>query len=197
MCVFTGKRREDTSLSVVLMVPLTTQQWPHIVLAVGLKHVPERHTNGLAHAHTEIGCHDKRSRLVSAPFLPHSPVPALFLRRQNLHVVHSDQHTHTRTHPAVHTQHLRLSPSRRLLRVCLRVSCQSSITRPLIELSTSGPCCVEGTPTQTSHLRSSYPFLFSSHLFTSAFTRHSFTSVRVRMRACVCECVYTWCEQGI
>lgn len=40
VCVCTGKGRGDTSLSVVLMVPLTTQQLLHIgvVLAVGLKH---------------------------------------------------------------------------------------------------------------------------------------------------------------
>lgn len=146
VCVCTGKRRADTSLSVVLMVPLTTQQLLHIgvVLAVGF--IPQRHaqthTFGLAHAHTEVSCHDKKSQSLSAPFLPHS-LSLFFPYDGRIYM----WFTHSHTPCCSLTDHLHLFPSLHLLCVRLHVSCQSSVTCSLIELSTSGPCHVEGTPT--------------------------------------------------
>lgn len=105
VCVCKGKGRADTSLSVVLMVPLTTRQLLHIgvVLAVGSKH-KDSHTQAFAHAHTLIiGCQDKKEPVgLSAFFFP----PQLsFLYSVSVmaeFTYGSGRPTHN-THPAVHT----------------------------------------------------------------------------------------------
>lgn len=145
VCARTGKRRADTTLSVVLMVPLTTQQLLHIdvVLAVGLK-LKDTHTESGLHMHPlKSAVMIKRASWSLCLF---SPTPCLSSFSVMAEFTYGSCRP-THTHPAVHTEHLHLPAFPHLLRVCLHVSCQSSVTCSLIELSMSGPCCIEGTPT--------------------------------------------------
>lgn len=144
VCVCTGKRR-DTSLSVVLMVPLTTQQLLHIdvVLAVGFKtHTTKTHT------HSRVcTCTLKSAVMIkraSRSLCLFSSTPCLCSFSMMAEFTYGSfrlAHIH-----AVHTDHLHLFPSPDPSCVRLHVSCQSTVTCSLIELSASGPCCVEGTP---------------------------------------------------
>ncbi len=110
VCTRTGKHRADTSLSVVLMVPLTTQQLLHIdvVLALGLKHT-HTHTIGLAHAHPEVSCHDKKNQLVSVPLLPDS-LYLLFFYDGRINIWFMQTNTHPTVHTASSPAHFPASP---------------------------------------------------------------------------------------
>lgn len=120
--VCTDRGRADTSLSVVLMVPLTTQQLLHIgvVLAVGLKHTPQRLTQSDPHMHALIiSCRDKKSQLVSAPFIPNSR-PLLCFYDDRIYIWFSQTNTQTHTLCCSHRA------SSMCVCVCVSVSCQSS-----------------------------------------------------------------------
>lgn len=119
LCAF---RADSSSLSLLLMVPLTTQQLLH--LAVGLNHTP----------HMQWSLHMHKSAVLFC------------LQGLNLHPEHRNQHNLLFT--------LSVFCAR------LHVSCQPSVTRSLIELSTSGLCCMEDKPTQTTIQLSSRPFSF-------------------------------------
>lgn len=117
-----GSHKVDTSLSVVLMVPLTTQQLLHIsvVLAVGLKRTAETHTH--RHTHSSLRMNTLKSavtmRGVGCRLCP-PRVPGLL----SVSVMEEFKYN-----SCTHTPRLHLSPSWRRPCAHLRVSCQSSVT---------------------------------------------------------------------
>lgn len=181
VCVCTGEGRADTSLSVVLMVPLTTQQLLHIgvVLAVGFKH-KDSHTRAFAHAHTLIiGCQDEKSRSVSAPFS--SPLNSLFftlfLWWQNLRMVQADQHT---THTLLFTQ---------MSSMCVS-PCVMSVLHHLLAywIVNVWPLLRRGH---------TYPDLPSPLDLSFSFLLPPFYPCLHKTLHYLCVCVWTWLERGI
>lgn len=153
MSVWVSKDEADTGLS-VLIVPLTTQQLPHIVaLAVGLKCI----------THTGVSCHHKESVSLSA-FAFYSSCPSSF----SASFVFRPQQTNGYTPTLVKTT-FTFS-----LSTLSCASCQSAVTSSVIELSMTGFCCRGDTPSPPSSSCQLVCFYLLLHHFhhyhTFAFT---------------------------